>query len=134
MSASALFAAPLDVSLHAYKVIRNDAGAEELVGADVAEPGDVIEYQATYSNASSVVLKAVAPEIPVPAGLTYVPGSDQPKAAQGSLDGSHFSALPIKDSEGKPLPESRMRSIRWSTNDLPPSESVTVRLRAVVNR
>jgi hypothetical protein len=94
----------------------------------------VIEYRATYTNTADGVLRSVNPEVPVPAGLTAIAGSDQPKASEASLNGQDFSALPLVDADGQPVPVSKVRAFRWSVDQIQPSESVTVSIRAMVNR
>lgn len=134
LCATWLAAAPLDVSLKAMKVSVDAEGAEQLISADVAAPGEVIEYQATYTNVSGDVLKSLSPELPVPSGLTAILGSDQPKAAAVSLDGRSFVPFETASKNGEELTAGDLRAFRWSVGQLKPSESVTVRIRAIVNR
>ncbi len=133
-SAAIALATPLEINLQALKIERDAAGAETLVSADVAGPGDVIEYRAVYTNTSSGDLKSVVPELPIPVGLAAIEGTDLPKATHGSLDGSTFAPLPLLDAEGNPVAVARIRAFRWSVDSLAPAESVTVRIRAAVNR
>lgn len=130
---SLALASPLQVSLQALKVAENASGHESLVVADTAAPGDIIVYQAVYTNTSAEPLQAVKPEIPIPAGLTVIEGSATPEAIEVSLDGKTFAALPLLDAEGNPLPLSQLRSFRWLVPALSPSESITVSIRATVD-
>lgn len=127
-------AGQLEVKLQAFKVTHDDTGKEQLVSADEAEPGEVIEYQATYTNTSNIPLEQVAPEVPVPSGLTLITGSIHPVPSEGSRDGKTFAPLPLHDAEGHPVPAAEIRSIRWFIATLAPASTFTVSLRATVNR
>lgn len=129
------WAADLGIKLDAFKVVPATATtAESFVAADAAAPGDIIEYRATYTNATASMLRNFLPEIPVPAGLTLIEGSDQPKASLGSLDGNTFSALPLLGADGRPVPAASIRALRWNVANLAVGETVTLRVRASVNR
>ena len=129
------WATDLGIKLDAFKVVPATAtSAESFIAADTAAPGDVIEYRATYTNTTAGMLRNFLPEIPVPAGLTVIEGSDMPKATLGSLDGITFSALPLLGSDGQPVPAASIRALRWNVANLAVGESVTLRVRAALNR
>jgi uncharacterized repeat protein (TIGR01451 family) len=138
---SSLFAqAPdLSVKLVAYQVILN-GNKEALVAADKVKPGDVIEYQAVYSNAGSAAAQSVAATVPIPSGLGFLTDSARPAAEQASLDGKTFSSFPLTRKartangimEEKPVAPSEYRALRWQIKQLAPGSSVTVALRAHV--
>lgn len=127
--------ADLGIKLDALKVVpATSTAAESFASADNAAPGDVIEYRAVYTNETASMLRNFLPEIPIPAGLTVVEGSDQPKATLGSLDGVKFSPLPILGADGQPVPAASIRALRWNVANLAVGESITLRVRASLNR
>ncbi|WP_342750869.1 hypothetical protein OH491_04125 [Termitidicoccus mucosus] len=127
----------------AYKVTVTSEGREAFAVADKAQPSDVIEYRATYANASEHALTAVSPEIPIPVGLTWIAGGDPagtapaptpPGPVAASLDGKTFAALPLLDDGGRPIAAALVRALRWSIPVIKPGETVTISVRATVNR
>lgn len=137
--ASSLFAGVLRgeglaVSLEAFKVTLDQAGAESLVLADTAEPGAVIEYRAICKNPTEAALGNVSTEVPVPEGLVWVASSDKPKASAARLADGRVVALPAVDAEGRPLPVEQIRALRWQVESVPAGEAITLSLRASVGR
>jgi len=129
----------LAVSLVARKVITTEKG-ESLVAAETAKPADVIEYEATYKNRGKAAVSNVAATVPIPAGLTLVPESSKPVAAQASLDGKNFSPVPLtRDvinaygmTEKQPVPLGEYRALRWILPELAAGADAKVALRARV--
>ncbi|AHF92322.1 hypothetical protein OPIT5_20780 [Opitutaceae bacterium TAV5] len=148
LAATTGLAQGLAASLEAFRVTPATASAPEtFVAADAASPGDVIEYRATYTNTTDRALKSVAPEIPVPAGLTWLAGDDaagsapaaagaatKPAPVAASLDGKTFAPLPLLDDTGRPVDPARIRALRWSIPEIGAGETVTLAVRAMVNR
>ncbi len=130
------YAEPVAIKLAALKVVAaaSPESAEKLVETEDAAPGDVIEYQAVYTNTSSSIVRNLVPEIPIPAGLVLLTGSDSPKAASGSVDRNTFSPLPLLDAEGRPLAPGLIRALRWPAMDLAAGQTVTLRVRATIPR
>jgi len=138
---TSLFAQAPDVSvkLAAHQVVVND-NKESLVAADKVKPGDVIEYQAVYTNNGKAAAQNVAATVPIPNGLALVAESARPAAEQASLDGKAFSAYPLTrktvtangTTEQKPVPPNEYRALRWQVSELAPGSSITVALRARV--
>lgn len=124
----------LKIDLAAHRVVVAADGTETKVVAEAAAPGEVIEYSASYKNTTEVVLRNIRPEVPIPAGLTYVSGSDKPAATQVRLDTGAVVAHPAVDAEGRPLPAARVRALIWTLDDLPASATRTLAVRASVNR
>lgn len=131
-------AQPVDVRLQAYQVVAaTKDGAEKLVPATVANPGDTIEYQVTYQNNGKLPARAVAATLPVPEGaMAYLDGSAAPKAVQASLDGKQFSPIPLTREvtrAGKrvieTVPPAEYRFLRWELGDLAPGKAATVTSR-----
>ncbi len=127
------------VNLTAKRVVITD-GKESLVSADKAKPGEVIQYEAVYQNATQSPVKNIAATVPIPAGLVLVEGSAKPPAAEASLDGKTFAPVPltreVKNEAGvmekKPVPLAEYRALRWVINELPAGKAETVLLRARV--
>ncbi|RRJ96268.1 hypothetical protein Ga0100231_020405 [Opitutaceae bacterium TAV4] len=125
----------LTASLEAVKVVAQADGREGFVAAEAAAPGDIIEYRATYANTTDRTLTNVAPEIPIPEGLTWLAAAKTPLApVSASLNGATFSPLPLRDAVGQPVALEQVRALRWSIPELKPAASVTIIVRATVNR
>src|SRR2546423_1059682 len=66
------------VDLKAFKVVPKADGQEELAPADKAKPGEVIEYQARYTNEGAKPVANLQALLPIPAHLEYLPGTAKP--------------------------------------------------------
>jgi hypothetical protein len=136
----------LAISLMAKKVVLQADGKERLVAADRAFPGEVIQYDALYENQSAKPLTSVAPMLPIPVGMAFVPESASPAPSEASLDGKKFEPLPILRKVRTPsgreteveVPATEYRALRWKAGDLAPGAKTTittrVRLVPVSNR
>lgn len=130
---------PVAVNLTAAKVVPKN-GKETLQPADKAKPGDVIQYEAVYSNAGATAVQGLQATVPVPEGLTFVADSAKPAGAQASLDGKNFQPIPlmreVKKVDGmtvkQDVPLAEYRALRWSIESLDPGKKVAVQLRATV--
>src|SRR5258708_4237448 len=69
----------LEINLAAQRVERDAAGAESIAKDVSATPGDVVRYTATFQNNSLKSLRQLAPTLPIPRGMNYVPGSASPE-------------------------------------------------------
>lgn len=124
--------------LSVFKVTHNAAGQEALAPATTIKPGEVIEYQARYSNQGTEDVRNLQGTIPIPIGLELVPDSVSPVAATASTDGKVFAAMPLKRLEKAtdgtqkwvPVPFSQYRFVRWSLPSLAGGQSATVSARA----
>src|SRR5471032_570873 len=65
----------IESTLEARKVVRGADGAESFASADVAKPGDVIEYVATYRNTSAETIRDLEATLPIPAHTELIAGS-----------------------------------------------------------
>ncbi len=133
---------PLESRLDARKVVV-EAGAERLVDAADARPGDVIEYVATYRNTGREPIRDLQATLPIPAETELIAGSAKPAAAQASLDGKAFAAVPLKRkvTQGTQVieveaPLREYRALRWRLAELAPGKSVaySARVRVVDDR
>lgn len=125
----------VQADLKAFRV----AGAK-LVAATSANPGEVIEYRARYTNTGFVAAARFALQLPVPDALIYLADSAAPDAVLASTDGKNFAPTPlmrpVKGADGKthmvavPLREHKV--LPWQLGALAPGQSVTVRARVRV--
>ena len=132
--------ATISASLQAFKVVLQKNGAEALASADVAQPGDVIEYQATYSNEGQRAATNLSATLPIPGALAYVPNTAAPAGFMASTDAQNFAPAPLKraakDANGKRVmvlvPFSEYRALRWNVKQLAPGADFKVSARASV--
>lgn len=141
-AASAKNQAPIVVNLKQFKVILDAKGEPKLIDAMVVLPGDVIEYQATYTNRSVNTLAVVA-TLPVPESVEYIKDSAKSKpqfAHTVALKDSQFVQEPVLkkavSSSGatlmQPVPYSEYRFVRWDLGRLAPGSTTEVRIRTKV--
>jgi hypothetical protein len=141
LAAPAAAAPSAEVRLTAYKLIpavaKNGAPESRQALKDV-RPGDTVEYEAVYVNGSGQTAHDVQLTVPVPVGgVALIARQPAPLAGSGSLDGSHFSPLPLMRSEVLPdgrqvlheVPLAELRALRWSLGDVPADTSRSVRAR-----
>ena len=132
---------PVEVTLTVFRVGKSAEGKEALLSADKAGPGDILEYQTAHKNNSKSVVKSLVATLPLPDGISYLPGSAKPANAEASVDGKVFAAIPlkamVKNAQGKleerQVPYSDYRALRWALGELPANDQTTVSARAVVN-
>ena len=143
-----VLAAPGDVpaaitaQLQAFKVVLEKDGDEKLASADVANPGDVIEYRATYSNGGKRAATNLSATLPIPAALSYVPNTAAPGGFMASTDAKNFAPAPLKraakNKDGKTVmvmvPFSEYRALRWNVSKLAPGDDFKVSARASVRK
>lgn len=130
---------PVETRLEASKVERAADGKETLVPAQIARPGDLIEYTATYRNGGSPAVHDLAATLPIPANTELVAGSAKPAGAVASLDGRTFAPIPLTrrvTRDGKPveeeIPLSEYRYLRWHVASLAGGASVAFKARVKV--
>lgn len=116
-----------------------EAGKEELVGAEVLKPGDVIEYRAVYTNTSKETVRDLMATLPVPEGLEYVAKSaratDGVPAVHAATRDGKYGPEPLMVTEGAktvPVPLAQYRMLRWQVGAMVAGRSVTVSARARV--
>ena len=130
---------PLQITLVRSKVVVEN-GKEVMQSAAVAQPGDVLEEVATYTNTSAAALKNVEATLPIPANTELVRASVRPATAKASVDGRNFSKIPltrkVRQPNGveveQPVPLSEYRYLRWFPGDLAPAKPVSFSARFVV--
>lgn len=125
------------VTLSAHRVTKNVSGKERVSPGDSANPGEIIEYRATYRNNGGGAALTMAGTLPVPKEMEYVPESARPASAHASVDGVNYSTMPLKRKVKLPngtvanreVPVAEYISLRWNLKDLAPGASVTVTAR-----
>lgn len=140
LSAIPSIAAPADkadvkAELKAFKVV-----GDKLEAADRADPGDIIEYQARYTNVGAAPAQRFSPQLPMPEALVYAGNTALPSGFQATTDGKNFAPAPLMRSVKNPdgttkmvaVPLREYRALRWQLGTLAPGESVTVKARARV--
>ena len=134
---------PLETRLEQQKVTRAGDGKEVLVAAEAVQPGEVIQYTATYRNTSRQALRNVEATLPIPSNTEFVPGSLNPGNAKASLDGRAFAHMPLKRTvtrNGKQVQEEvpvrEYRALRWYPGELAPEKTVayTARVKVIDDR
>ena len=139
---SAEAAVPVRVTLKAAKVVPGGAKrVERLVPADLAKPGDLLQYDAVYRNESGAKIANLQATLPIPVGLELLLPSMKPAGAQASLDGKQFASLPLMRTVTAPdgkivreeVPVREYRALRWSIPQLAAGAQFTVSARAQVS-
>ena len=128
----------VQISLLARKVTAAPDGKEQLIAADTARPGEVIQYDAVYSNTSRKEVQNLAPTLPIPAGMEFVAESAKPAATLASLDGRVFEKFPLVRKvtrpdgriEEVPVPFSEYRALRWNAGELKAGATTRIIARA----
>lgn len=122
---------------------------ESFERADTARPGDLIEYRARYRNDGPTAVRSLAPIVPIPAGMVYVPATARPRsvfATTGESGGesggaaASFSSVPlrrkVRQADGsevlRDVAPVEYRALRWMIGTLQPGQEVVVSLRARV--
>lgn len=81
--------------LKAFKVIIENK-KEKLVPAESVLPGDIIEYQLTYSNQTNGAISNLRPILPIPEGMVFIDQSAKPSMHAVSItDDQVFQVPPI---------------------------------------
>jgi uncharacterized repeat protein (TIGR01451 family) len=131
--------AAVESILEARKVVRGADGREALASAEVAKPGDVIEYVATYRNTTHEVVRNLEATLPIPPHTEFIPGSARPAGARASLDAREFSSVPLRRKalrDGREVEEAvpygEYRYLRWAPANLGAQASLTYRARVKV--
>ena len=135
-----------------FKVVEmTEDGTESLVERDTVRPGEMIEYAITHHNGMDADLLGLAVAVPVPAGVTYVPGNETSSLPanfevqaemEPEIPGLEWSALPafriVIDATGakkrEPLPAEAIEAVRWNLDAaLSSGETALNSYRVVVN-
>jgi uncharacterized repeat protein (TIGR01451 family) len=130
---------PVETRMEARKVVRASDGRETLIAAQVAKPGDVIEYVVTYRNTGREAVRDLEATLPIPAHTEFIHGTTRPANAKASLDASAFADMPLKRKTTRAgqeiveaVPHREYRYLRWYPGELGPGRSVTFVARVKV--
>ena len=126
----------LNIQLSHHKIVNVD-GKETRVSGSSAKPGEVIEYTAVCKNTGKTLVKDVQPELPVPVGMEYLPGTSSSPEVMGSINDKEFAKLPLKRKVKNPagqmveedVPMSEVRFLRWNLGEIAGGASKTVSAR-----
>lgn len=134
----------LDSSMAVYQVHVQD-GQTRLQPATTSEPGQVLEYQLTYTSQAKTPLRIDQISVPVPANTRYIPDSSRTDVVsrfQVSIDGGkRWDSEPVKrQRKGKDgkiqeviVPVSEYTHLRWQEkNPIKPGEVQTFSYRVKV--
>ena len=125
-------------------------GKKVTVGADKKEtlgdakgvkPGEILEYQASYTNKGKAPVSNLLATVPIPEGTEYIAASAKPAGTvKASLGDGKYAAIPLKRKvklpDGKEVekdvPLAEYKSLQWSLGDLAAGKSVVVTARVRV--
>jgi uncharacterized repeat protein (TIGR01451 family) len=121
-------------------VVAND-GKESLAPADKVKPGDVVEYQARYTNEGATAVTNLIVTLPIPKGLELLAKTDLPPGAMASVDSVIFEPAPLKrmvrradgSQVAELIPLNEYRALRWQVALLAAGKSAVFVARAKVD-
>lgn len=125
----------LEMKLQATKIIKNADGNARYVVASSAQPGETVQYRATYTNTINQPISDVAVTLPIPANMTFT-GEARPKSAQATIDGKNFADMPLmRKVDGKVIkvPLTEYKALRWNIKWLPANKLADVSLNTIIN-
>jgi uncharacterized repeat protein (TIGR01451 family) len=114
---------------------------EQLEPASTAKPGDTLVYTLDLHNGGVLPAHGLSATLPIPIGTELVADSTNPAAAQASLDGKSYAALPLKrvvhladgSTREVPVPVSEYRYLRWAASDVAANGDLKVSARVRVS-
>ena len=118
-------APPVTGRIDAYLVTRADDGSERLRAAEVAEPGETMEFRIEFTNAGEEPASGITVVNPVPANTRFLPDTDGADVAarfEVSVDGGEsFEPEPVTRIETQPdgsqaevvIPPEQYTHVRW---------------------
>jgi uncharacterized repeat protein (TIGR01451 family) len=145
LAQSAAPAAPkpdVESILTSKKVVVGTDKKETLVEAKDVKPGEIIEYQATYTNKGQTRVSNLTANLPIPEGTDFLRASAKPAlGAKASLGDGKFDAIPlkrkVKTPDGKELeqevPLALYRVLQWNLGELAAGKSTTVSARVRIS-
>jgi uncharacterized repeat protein (TIGR01451 family) len=130
---------PLTNTLSVHRIV-GPAASETSEPAANARPGDVLEYVAELRNTGGSTARGLSATLPLPAGTEFLPGSQHPADARGSVDGVSFDTLPlkrlVKQTDGtlreELVPLREYRYLRWPATDLAAGGALSVSARVTI--
>jgi uncharacterized repeat protein (TIGR01451 family) len=137
----------LDSVLEVFVVLTDEKDGEKvetLVQAGEAEPGDVLEYVATYTNVSDGGLSGFNIKLPVPANTNFIAETANASVSSDfvvSIDGGKtFEETPVTrevvkngKKETVVIPPEEYEVLAWKVADvLKPKTAMTMRYRVLI--
>ena len=126
---------PLQIKLVRSKVVLEN-GVETMQSAAVAQPGEILEEVATYTNTYKSALRNVEATLPIPRNTELVMASVNPTNAKASIDGKNFSNMPLMRKQlvngvelEQLVPLSEYRYLRWYPGELKPERPIAFSAR-----
>jgi hypothetical protein len=129
------------VELHQYHIVHTDDGKDKREPLGAIKPGDVVEYEATYTNKSARVVTGLVASLPVPVEVEYIAHSAKPS---GAVFANHdiqkndsYQAEPLMrlrpGTDGRmilaPVPLAEYRAIHWNVGMIESGKQVVVSAR-----
>jgi len=120
------------------KVVVGADKKETLVDGKDVKPGEIIEYQVTYTNKGKAPVSNLTANLPIPEGTEFLRASAKPVlGAKASLGDGKFDPIPlkrkVKTPDGKEVeqevPLVQYRVLQWSLGELAPGKSAIVSAR-----
>lgn len=117
-------------------LVHHQNGQETLVPITYATPvlaGSIVEYQGFFHNISNQRIRSATIGLDVPMGLELISMSDN--ATLGSVDGQHYSRMPLRtqmNGQISEIPLSFYRGLRWQVTDIGLGGTAVVKYRARV--
>jgi uncharacterized repeat protein (TIGR01451 family) len=133
-------AEPVTSTLTVHRVAA-PGGQEQFEPAATAKPGDTLLYTLDLHNGGVGTVHGLMATLPIPAGTELIDASALPAAAQASLDGRHFAAVPLKRlaqlADGSTrevlVPVSEYRFLQWAARDVGANQDLKVSVRVRVD-
>jgi len=132
----------IETILSSKKVSTGADKKEVLVEAKTVKPGEVIEYQVSYTNKSNAVVSKLTANLPIPEGTEFLRVSAPSTApAKATLGDGKYESIPlkrkVKTADGKEVerevPLAQYKALQWSLGDLPAGKTVVVVARVRVS-
>jgi uncharacterized repeat protein (TIGR01451 family) len=128
---------PLSIVLTVKKMVLQH-GKEQLVDANNALPGDVLEYRVEYKNTGATALSEILATLPLPDHTTFIMGSAYPDGVAISKKSAPdvFAPLPQKIPSEISTPVSSAdayAALRWTIEKLKPGQMSVFGMRVRVD-
>lgn len=127
--------------LKAFKVLLVD-GEEELIEATSVKPGDIIEYQLTYTNQTGGGITNLRPVLPIPQGMMFIEETANPSIHAVSISEDQLFrkpplfkevTLPNGSKSQIKISAKEYRYLQWLQEEMDSNEQVmfTARLKVI---
>ncbi|MGX6591080.1 hypothetical protein [Cetobacterium ceti] len=124
--------AKVECNLEVHKMMMEN-NQPKMMSVRMADPGDTLVYSLNVTNNENAAVTNLNPTLPVPNYTTLVPDLVTPNNFMVSTNNKDYKPYPILDREGKPIPNSEYRSVKWDLNNLNVKESQMFKIGVKVN-